>query len=141
MRAVGDQIESICLLFVSMLALLVLNILFSFCHSLFDADLLVHCLFSVAECYEFAMLPEHMNSPDPTVGPNSITETGALCISSGSRSGRVPKQKRIVEDDMTRDVSNRAQFTTLCRFRLLLSKIGVFSSHSDSHRQIKKQTD
>ena len=64
----------------------------------------------MAECYEYAMLPEHMSSPDPTVGPNSITETGALCISSGSRSGRVPKQKRIVEDDMTRDVSNIAAF-------------------------------
>ena len=50
------------------------------------------------------MLPEHMNSPDPTVGVNSITETGALCISSGSKAGRVPKQKRIVEDDITRDV-------------------------------------
>ena len=51
------------------------------------------------------MLPEHMASPDPSVGPNSITETGALCISSGSKTGRVPKQKRIVEDDITRDVS------------------------------------
>mgnify|MGYP001626731035 CR=1 FL=1 len=59
----------------------------------------------VAELYEYAMLPEHMNSPDPTVGPNSITETGALCISSGSKTGRVPKQKRIVNDDLTRDVS------------------------------------
>ena len=60
---------------------------------------------SVAELYEYAMLPEHMASPDPTVGSNSITETGALCISSGSKTGRVPKQKRIVEDDITRDVS------------------------------------
>ena len=59
----------------------------------------------VAELYEYAMLPEHMRSPDPTVGGNSITETGALCISSGSKTGRVPKQKRIVEDDITRDVS------------------------------------
>ena len=62
-------------------------------------------VFRVAELYEYAMLPEHMRSPDPTVGPNSITETGALCISSGSKTGRVPKQKRIVEDDITRDVS------------------------------------
>lgn len=46
---------------------------------------------SVAELYEYAMLPEHMRSPDPTVGGNSITETGALCISSGSKAGRVPK--------------------------------------------------
>ena len=59
----------------------------------------------VAELYEYAMLPEHMSSPDPTVGSNSITETGALCISSGSKTGRVPKQKRIVEDDITREVS------------------------------------
>jgi len=51
------------------------------------------------------MLPEHMHSPDPSVGPNSITETGALCISSGSKAGRVPKQKRIVADDITNDVS------------------------------------
>ena len=65
--------------------------------------LLIFC--RVAELYEYAMLPEHMRSPDPTVGPNSITETGALCISSGSKAGRVPKQKRIVEDDITRDVS------------------------------------
>lgn len=56
------------------------------------------------------MLPEHMHSPDPTVGPNSITETGALCISSGSKAGRVPKQKRIVADDLTNDVSTRLSF-------------------------------
>ena len=60
----------------------------------------------MAELYEYAMLPDHMWSPDDSVGPNSITETGALCISSGSKTGRVPKQKRIVEDDITRDVSN-----------------------------------
>ena len=66
---------------------------------------LLFILSSVAELYEYAMLPEHMSSPDPTVGENSITETGALCISSGSKTGRVPKQKRIVVDDITRDVS------------------------------------
>ena len=59
----------------------------------------------MAELYEYAMLPEHMWSPDETVGPNSITETGALCISSGSKTGRVPKQKRIVEDELTKGVS------------------------------------
>ena len=63
------------------------------------------------------MLPEHMNSPDPTVGANSITETGALCISSGSKAGRVPKQKRIVEDDITRDV----------RIQLIRNSTGIFS--------------
>jgi ATP-dependent phosphoenolpyruvate carboxykinase len=59
----------------------------------------------VAQLYEFAMLPEHMESPDPSVGPSSITETGALCCSSGTRTGRVPKDKRIVLDDETKDVS------------------------------------
>lgn len=51
------------------------------------------------------MLPEHMESPDPSVGPSSITETGALMCSSGSKTGRVPKDKRIVLDDETKDVS------------------------------------
>ena len=59
----------------------------------------------VAECYEYAMKPEHQWSPDPTVKENSITETGALCISSGSKTGRVPKEKRIVLDEITKDVS------------------------------------
>jgi len=59
----------------------------------------------VAELYEYALLPEHMESPDPSVGPSSITETGALACSSGTRTGRVPKDKRIVYDDETKDVS------------------------------------
>jgi len=49
------------------------------------------------------MLPEHMESPDPSVGESSITETGALSCNSGTRTGRVPKDKRIVLDDETRD--------------------------------------
>lgn len=69
---------------------------------------------SVAELYEYAMLPEHMTSPDPTVGENSITETGALCISSGSKTGRVPKQKRIVVDDITRDTVNWGEVNIGC---------------------------
>jgi ATP-dependent phosphoenolpyruvate carboxykinase len=52
------------------------------------------------------MKPEHQWSPDPTVKENTITETGALCISSGSKTGRVPKEKRIVLDDTTKDVSS-----------------------------------
>jgi len=58
---------------------------------------------TVAQIYEYAMLPEHMESPDPTVGPSYITETGALSCSSGLRTGRVPKDKRIVEDAETKD--------------------------------------
>ncbi len=50
------------------------------------------------------MLPEHMESPDSSVGPSSISETGALCCSSGTRTGRVPKDKRIVLDAETKDV-------------------------------------
>lgn len=61
----------------------------------------------MAELYEYAMKPEHMESPDPSVGPSSITETGALAVSSGKRTGRVPKDKRIVLDDETRDVSEQ----------------------------------
>ena len=90
-------------------------------------------LIRVAELYEYAMLPEHMNSPDPTVGPNSITETGALCISSGSKTGRVPKQKRIVEDDMTRDVSNHTNLRgqTHPDFLMNLENIYATTFYSD----------
>ena len=58
---------------------------------------------SVAECYEYALKPEHLSSPDPTVKHTTITETGALSCSSGARTGRSPKDKRIVLDDETRD--------------------------------------
>lgn len=61
---------------------------------------------SVAECYEYALKPEHIGSPDPTVLPTTITSTGALACNSGSRTGRVPKDKRIVLDDETRDKVN-----------------------------------
>ena len=86
-------------------------------------------LSSVAELYEYAMLPEHMSSPDPTVGSNSITETGALCISSGSKTGRVPKQKRIVEDDITRDVSIK-ELRSRLRKMTVMSEAGISSLHS-----------
>jgi len=51
-------------------------------------------------------MPEHIGSPDPTVLDTSITSTGALCCNSGSRTGRVPKDKRIVLDDETKDKVN-----------------------------------
>lgn len=35
----------------------------------------------------------------------TITCTGALSVSSGSKTGRVPKDKRIVYDETTKDVS------------------------------------
>ena len=50
-------------------------------------------------------MPEHIGSPDTTVTNTTITETGALSCSSGSKTGRVPKDKRIELDDETKDVS------------------------------------
>jgi phosphoenolpyruvate carboxykinase (ATP) len=58
---------------------------------------------TVAELYEYAMQPEHIASTDPTVRKTTITSTGALSASSGSRTGRTPKEKRIVEDEITKD--------------------------------------
>ena len=68
------------------------------------------------------MMPEHMESPDPTVGPSSITETGALCCSSGSKTGRVPKDKRIVLDAETKEVSkaNIGKVQMLATFKLTI---------------------
>jgi phosphoenolpyruvate carboxykinase (ATP) len=50
------------------------------------------------------MLPEHLYSTDPNIYKTTITETGALSASSGLRTGRSPKDKRIVEDEITKDV-------------------------------------
>lgn len=80
------------------------------------------------------MLPEHMESPDPSVGPSSITETGALQCMSGTRTGRVPKDKRIVLDDETRDVS--AAFPNLAfismsshlRLKIILERKDLFAN-------------
>ena len=38
------------------------------------------------------------------MAPSTISETGALSVSSGKNTGRVPKNKRVVLDDMTRDL-------------------------------------
>lgn len=58
---------------------------------------------SVGELYEYAMQPEHVGSVDPTIFKTTIADNGALNCSSGSRTGRSPKDKRIVMDDETRD--------------------------------------
>lgn len=59
---------------------------------------------SVSELYEYALQPEHRKSPgDPSVSNTTITSTGALSVSSGQKTGRVPKTKRIVYDSVTRD--------------------------------------
>jgi len=50
------------------------------------------------------MQPEHRTSVgDTTVYPTTITDTGALSVSSGAKTGRVPKEKRIVYDETTKD--------------------------------------
>lgn len=51
------------------------------------------------------MMPEHIGSTDPKIYNTTITETGALSASSGFRTGRSPKDKRIVEDDITKKVN------------------------------------
>jgi len=53
------------------------------------------------------MQPEHRQSVgDETVTPATITDKGALSVSSGKKRGRVPKEKRIVYDEVTKDVSS-----------------------------------
>ena len=50
------------------------------------------------------MQPEHRTSAgDDTVYESTITDTDALCVSSGKKTGRVPKEKRIVLDETTKD--------------------------------------
>jgi ATP-dependent phosphoenolpyruvate carboxykinase len=52
------------------------------------------------------MQPEHIASVDPNIYNTTITDTGALSASSGLRTGRSPKDKRIVEDEITKNVSH-----------------------------------
>lgn len=61
-------------------------------------------LYSVAELYEYALQPEHIASVDPSIYPTSISDTGSLSVSSGSKTGRTPKDKRVVLDETTKDV-------------------------------------
>lgn len=57
----------------------------------------------MAELYEYAMQPEHLSSVDPTIYPTTISDVGALSVSSGSKTGRTPKEKRVVLDENTKD--------------------------------------
>ncbi|CAK69881.1 unnamed protein product (macronuclear) [Paramecium tetraurelia] len=58
---------------------------------------------SVPLIYELSM--SQPQSEDPTVRPDSINNTGALVAYSGKKCGRVPKDKRIIKDEVTeRDV-------------------------------------
>jgi len=66
--------------------------------------------YRVSELYEYALLPEHLTSVDPAIYPTTITDTGALSVSSGSKTGRTPKEKRVVLDETTKDVSLSRRF-------------------------------
>jgi len=49
---------------------------------------------SIAELYEYAMLPYHKHSTfNPAVRDSWLTNTGALVAYSGKRMGRVPNEK------------------------------------------------
>jgi len=61
--------------------------------------------FSIGELYEYALQPEHIDSVNPHVFKTTITDTGALSVSSGQKTGRTPKEKRVVLDETTKDVS------------------------------------
>jgi ATP-dependent phosphoenolpyruvate carboxykinase len=60
---------------------------------------------SVAELYEYALQPEHRTSCDPSIYPTTVADSGALSVSSGLKTGRTPKDKRVVLDETTKDVS------------------------------------
>ena len=56
---------------------------------------------TVAELYEYAMMPEHKHNFNPQVRDSWLTQTGAMVAYSGKRTGRVPKEKRVVCDKIT----------------------------------------
>ena len=51
------------------------------------------------------MQPEHLTSIDPSIYATTISDVGALSVSSGLKTGRTPKEKRVVLDENTKDVS------------------------------------
>lgn len=57
----------------------------------------------MSEIYEYAMHPEHLTSCESHVTPTTISYTGALTVSSGLKTGRTPKDKRVVLDETTKD--------------------------------------
>ena len=56
---------------------------------------------SVAELYEKEI--QYYKPLDTKVGNNMITDTGALAAYSGEKTGRSPKDKRVVKDDFTQN--------------------------------------
>lgn len=58
---------------------------------------------SPPELYEHAVDPSFNWTNDPLGRPAVIASTGALCAYSSDRTGRSPKERRVVLDDTTRD--------------------------------------
>lgn len=58
---------------------------------------------TVAELYEYALHPYHKSNFNHDVGDTAVSSTGALVSYSGKRTGRVPKEKRVVNDENTKD--------------------------------------
>lgn len=58
---------------------------------------------SIAELYEYALLPKLKSNVDPQILETHLSSTGALVNYSGPRTGRSPKDKRTVIDDITKD--------------------------------------
>lgn len=58
---------------------------------------------TVSEIYEWAFHPDHKQPIDQTINPSAISSTGALVSYSGKRTGRVPKEKRTVIDQHTKN--------------------------------------
>ena len=58
----------------------------------------------MSELYEYALQPEHIASVNPHVLPTTIASNGALSVSSGLKTGRTPKDKRVVLDNSTKNV-------------------------------------
>ncbi len=61
---------------------------------------------SPPELYEHALNPEYENTNDSTVRRTMVSSTGALCAYSGEVTNRLPSEKRIVLDDITKSTVN-----------------------------------
>lgn len=61
---------------------------------------------SVPELYEHAVDPTTNWSNDPICRPSVVATNGALCAYSGDRTGRSPRERRVVLDSTTRDTVN-----------------------------------
>jgi ATP-dependent phosphoenolpyruvate carboxykinase len=70
---------------------------------------------------------------DPHITPTTIADSGALSVSSGQKTGRTPKEKRVVLDETTKDVR-------ICLYiTLLLENMVGQRQHSHLSRGLQAQ--